>query len=146
MMAQVKLTFRHHHLLWWQWGKILGLLLPVLLFSLDVDWPLLWALAAHIFVDFTAQSSQTAIGKAIGDWRVLAYHAFIAGGYPGLVVGGLEGLVLSSGVHFLVDATNKFGLDEPMGSLFDQSVHILTIAAIWWLTKMVIGEPFLVLT
>ncbi len=124
---------RPFHLYWWQWGQILGVTLPALFYSLGVEQPLLWALAAHCFVDFTAQSNDTAAGKAQGNWQVLAYHSFISGGYPGLVVGGLAGLVISVAIHFLVDMTNKFGLEGPTGSALDQAAHIITLTAIWWL-------------
>jgi hypothetical protein len=120
-------------LYWWQWGKILGVALIVIFFSAGVEHPLLWALAAHCFVDFTAQSTDTAIGKARGDWRVIAYHAFISGGYAGFVVGGLAGLIISAAVHFLVDMTNKFGLDGPAGPTLDQAAHLITLTIIWWL-------------
>ncbi len=120
-------------LYWWQWGKILGVAVLALFCSLDVEHPLLWALAAHCFVDFTAQSTATAVGKAQGDWQVLVYHSFISGGYPGFVVGGLGGLVISVAIHFLVDMTNKFGLEGPSGSTLDQVAHIITLTAIWWL-------------
>jgi hypothetical protein len=120
-------------LCWWQWGKILGILLVALFFSIGVEHPLLWALAVHFFVDFTAQSSATAVGKARGDWQVIAGHAFIAGGYAGFVVGGLTGLMLSVMIHFLVDLTNKFGLDEPAGPALDQAAHLFTLTVIWWL-------------
>jgi hypothetical protein len=120
-------------LYWWQWGKILGVALLALFCSLGVEHPLLWALAAHCFVDFTVQSGATAAGKARGDWQALAYHAFISGGYPGLIVGGLAGLVISGTIHFLIDRTNKFGLEEPTGPALDQSAHLVTLLVIWWL-------------
>jgi len=121
------------HLYWWQWGKILGVVLIVLFLLMGVEHPLLWALAAHCFVDFTTQSTATAIGKARGDWRVIACHAFISGGYAGFVVGGLAGLVISVILHFLVDITNKFGLEEPAGPALDQTAHLITLITIWWL-------------
>ncbi len=70
-------------------------------------------------------------GKARGDWWVLVYHAFISGGYTGLLVGGLAGLVVGIIIHLAVDSTNKFGLDEPAGPAIDQALHILTLVAIW---------------
>lgn len=120
-------------LYWWQWGKIWGLFLPTLLFCFAVEHPLLWALAAHFLVDFTCQSGETMVGKARGDWRVLAYHAFISGGYAGLVAGGVAGLAISVAIHFLVDATNKFGLEGSAGPALDQAAHIITLTIIWWL-------------
>ena len=120
-------------LYWWQWGKILGVALLVLCCSLDVEHPLLWALAVHCFLDFSVQSGATAAGKARGDRQVLAYHAFIAGGYPGLLVGGLAGLLISAAVHFLLDWTNKFGLKGPIGPALDQAAHLMTLLALWWL-------------
>jgi hypothetical protein len=109
------------------------LFLPILLFCFGVEhsWP--WALAAHFLIDFTFQSDETAAGKARGDWGVLAYHAFISGGFPGLVAGGLAGLALSAAIHFLVDATNKFGLKGPTGLVLDQAAHIITLVIIGWI-------------
>jgi hypothetical protein len=120
-------------LYWWQWGKILGVVLLALFCSLEVEQSLLWALATHCFVDFTAQTADTAAGKARGDWQVLAYHSFISGGYPGLIAGGLPGLAISVAIHFLVDRTNKFGLEGPTGSVLDQAAHTITLVVIWWL-------------
>jgi hypothetical protein len=120
------------HLHWWQWAKIGGLFLPILLFCLGVEHPWLWALAAHCLIDFTFQSDETAAGKRCGDGRVLAYHAFISGGYAGLIAGGLAGLALSVAIHFLVDATNKFGLKGPAGPILDQAAHMMTLVIIWW--------------
>lgn len=120
------------HLYWWQWGKILGPSLLVLFLCLGVEHPLLWALTAHVLLDFTAQSDETAARKKQGSKRVLAGHAFIAGGYAGFIVGGLAGLVISVTGHFLIDLTNKFGLQSPTGPTFDQVAHILTLTAIWW--------------
>jgi hypothetical protein len=84
-------------------------------------------------VDFTLQSCETAVNKARGDKRVLAYHAFISGGYAGLIAGGLSGLVISVTAHYLIDMTNKFGLKEPTGPILDQAAHIIILALIWWL-------------
>ena len=120
-------------LYWWQWGKILGLALPALLYALGVEHLLLWALAIHFLTDFSTQSHETAVRKARGDRWVQVYHAFISGGYPGLVVGGLPGVVISVASHFIVDRTNKFGLEEPTGPVLDQAAHLITLAAIWWL-------------
>lgn len=120
-------------LYWWQWGQIWGIFLPILFFYLGVEHLGLWALAVHFLIDFSFQSGETASGKARGDWRVLAYHAFISGGYAGLIAGGLAGLALSVAIHFLVDATNKFGLAEPAGPALDQAAHIITLITIWWL-------------
>jgi hypothetical protein len=120
-------------LYWWQWGKLCGFFLPILFFCLGVQHIGLWALAIHFLLDFSFQSGQTAAGKARGDRWILAYHAFISGGYAGLVAGGLAGLAISIAIHFLVDATNKFGLKEPVGPALDQSAHIITLAFLWWL-------------
>jgi membrane-bound metal-dependent hydrolase YbcI (DUF457 family) len=133
-MTLIRTALTHpSRLCWWQWGQILGVALPALFCSLGVEQPLVWALAAHCFVDFTTQSKVTAAGKAQGNRQVVAYHAFIAGGYPGLIVGGLAGLAISVASHFLVDMTNKFGLDGPIGSALDQAAHIITLLIIWWL-------------
>jgi hypothetical protein len=123
---------RPHQLQWWQWGQILGIVFPMLLFFAGVQNTLLWALAVHVLMDFTLQSDETAAGKARGEWRVLTYHAFISGGYTGLIIAGLPGLVISAVFHFLVDATNKFGLTGVIGAVVDQAAHIVTLIVIWW--------------
>jgi len=122
-----------NQLKWWQWGQILGVTLPILLVSVGVQNALLWAVALHLFMDFTAQSDETAAGKGQSDTRVLLYHAFISGGYAGLIVGGLPGLVISTVAHFLIDSTNKFGLTGLAGATIDQTAHIATLVCIWWL-------------
>ena len=62
------------------------------------------------------------------------------GGYPGLIAGGLAGFAISIAVHFLVDATNKFGLAEPAGPVLDQVAHGLTIFLIWWMFQPTLIE------
>ena len=94
---------------WWQWGQVWGVMLPILLISAGVYHLLFWAIALHLFVDFTAQSDETSAGKRQGNMRVLLYHSFISGGYAGFIVGGLPGLLVSIVAHFLIDSTNKFG-------------------------------------
>ena len=133
MTLIIKVVTHPAQLYWWQWAKIWGLFLPILLFCFRVEHPWLWALAAHFLIDFTLQSDQTAAGKERCDWRVLASHAFISGGYAGLIAGGLAGLAISVAVHFLVDATNKFDLESPAGPALDQAAHIITLTIIWWL-------------
>ena len=133
MMLIVDAVNHPAHLCWWQWGKLMGLAAPALLYAVGVEHLLLWALAIHFLTDFSIQSHETAARKARGDRWVLAYHSFISGGYPGLVVGGLPGLVISVASHFIVDRANKFGLEEPTGPALDQAAHIITLTAIWWL-------------
>ena len=134
------LTFRscdpYSGLQWWEWGKIIGFWSMVILVGL---WfagytapALVWAIALHIFIDFACQTDATAEGKADGDFRVLAYHSFLSGGYPGFMAGGLAGLAISVVIHLLVDATKKFGLPHPSGAVADQTAHIATIIALWW--------------
>ena len=84
-------------------------------------------------MDFTAQSDETVAGKGQNDTRVLLYHAFISGGYAGLIIGGLPGLIISAVAHFLIDSTNKFGLTGLTGAILDQTAHIATLILIWWL-------------
>jgi len=112
---------------WWEWGKIIGLVFPLLLLHPTFASPFWWAVAAHLFIDFTIQSTPTAIGKVHGDWGVLAYHTFIAGGWPGFILGGLPGLAVSVLAHLAVDATKKFGLPAPWGPLADQGSHLATL-------------------
>ena len=122
-----------NQLKWWQWIQILGVTLPILLVYTGVEHPLMWAIALHFFMDFTAQSDETSAGKRQNDTRVLLYHAFISGGYAGLIVGGLPGLVISAVAHFLIDSTNKFGLSGVVGVILDQTAHIATLVFIWLL-------------
>ena len=133
MTLMINAVTRPRQLQWWQWGQIVGFILPIILIYFGVRDALLWALAMHLFTDFTTQSNETAAGKLRGDRRVIAYHAFISGGYTGLIVGGLLGLVLSIALHFLVDVTNKFNIDGPLGPALDQVAHVLTIFVLWWL-------------
>jgi hypothetical protein len=122
-----------NQLKWWQWIQILGVTLPILLVYAGVEHPLMWAIALHFFMDFTAQSNETSVGKRQNSTRVLLYHAFISGGYAGLIVGGLLGLVISTIAHFLIDSTNKFGLSGVAGVILDQAAHIATLIIIWLL-------------
>jgi hypothetical protein len=123
---------RPHQLQWWQWGQILGIVLPFLLLLTGVKHTLLWALAVHVLMDFTLQSNETAAGKARREWTVLGYHALLSGGYTGLIIAGLPGLVVSATFHLLVDASNKFGLTGVVGAVVDQAAHIATLIVIWW--------------
>ena len=122
-----------NQLKWWQWCQIWGVMLPVVLISTGMHHPLFWAIALHFFVDFTAQSDETAAGKGQGNTRVLLYHSFISGGYAGLIVGGLPGLIISTIAHFLIDSTNKFGLTGLVGAILDQTAHVATLLIIFWL-------------
>ena len=112
---------------WWQWGKLLGALLPLLCLLTGVRHPLAWAVALHLFCDFTAQSAATATGKARHEWHVLTYHGLIAGGWPGLLVAGLPGLLIGAVTHSLIDTANKFGFDDWRGPVLDQLSHVLLI-------------------
>jgi len=112
---------------WWQWGKLVGALLPLLWLLTGVRLPLAWAVALHLFCDFTVQSSVTASGKAHHEWRILAYHGLVAGGWPGLLVAGLPGLLVGAVTHSLIDATNKFGFDDWRGLVLDQLSHVALI-------------------
>ena len=118
---------RLSHWHWWQWGKLVGAVLPLLCWLSGVRHPLAWAVALHLFCDFTAQSNITVIGKARHEWRILVYHGLIAGGWPGLLVGGLPGLLISACAHSLIDAANKFGFDDWRGPVLDQLSHVLLI-------------------
>lgn len=122
-----------HQLQWWQWGQILGVMLPILLLSTGMQHLLLWALALHFFVDFTAQTDETSAGKKQKDTRVVLYHAFISGGYAGFILAGLPGLFISAVTHYLIDTTNKFGRGGLTGAFLDQTAHIATLLVIFWL-------------
>lgn len=132
MSLIINAVTRPHQLQWWQWGQILGIVLPFLLLFTGVTHTLLWAVAIHFLMDFTLQSNETAAGKARREWKVLAYHAFLSGGYTGLIIAGLPGLVVSAAFHLLVDATNKFGLTGVVGAVVDQATHLVTLVVIWW--------------
>jgi len=133
MSIMINAVTHPHRMQWWEWGKLLGILTPLLLLSMGVDHLFMWAVAAHLFVDFTSQSTQTVEGKINVEWRVLLYHAFIAGGYAGLIIGGLPGLAISVLLHLLIDATNKFGVRGWGGPILDQSAHLMTLIAVWYL-------------
>lgn len=117
---------------WWQWGKLIGAVLPLLCLLSGVRHPLAWAVAVHLFCDFTAQSTLTAQGKARRERWVLVYHGLIAGGWPGLLVGGWPGLLLGAVSHAIIDAANKFGLDDWRGPLLDQLSHVLLIVWLYF--------------
>ena len=122
-----------HRLYWWQWGQLLGVSLPILYFYLGLHHVLLWAIAFHFFMDFTVQSDETALHKAHGDKQALICHAFLAGGFAGFIAGGLTGLVISVLLHYIIDATNKFGLKNSFGPILDQMAHVATLLFIWQL-------------
>ncbi|GEM_PF-875503 len=113
---------------WWQWGKLLGGLLPPLLVLLNIRTPLIWALALHLLLDFTAQSTPTARAKSCHKWSALLYHGCIAGGWTGLLLGGLPGLLIGAVAHVGVDAADKFGWTDWRGPLVDQLAHILVMS------------------
>jgi len=115
------------HWQWWQWGKLVGVALPLLWLLAGVHHPLAWAVALHLFCDFTAQSGTTVTGKARHEWRILVYHGLIAGGWPGLLAGGLPGLLVGAVTHSLIDAANKFGFDDWRGPVLDQLSHVALI-------------------
>lgn len=111
-IPKLPLIVKVSRLYWWQWGQLLGSAFPVFLWVTSVRHPLLWAVALHLCLDFTAQSTATAQGKVRGDWWTLSYHGFTTGGWPGLLVGGMPGLVVGAVTHSLIDATGKFGLQD----------------------------------
>ena len=133
MTLFVKVVKQPHRLYWWQWAQLLGVSLPILYLYLGWQHALLWAVAIHFFMDFTAQSDETALNKAQGKKQALTCHAFLAGGFPGFIVGGLAGLVVSVLLHFAIDASNKFGLKNSLGPVLDQLAHMTTLIFIWWL-------------
>jgi len=126
-LSAVRPLIQHWPTQWWQWGKLVGALLPLLWLLTGVHHPFAWAVALHLFCDFTAQSGTTVTGKAHHEWRILAYHGFIAGGWPGLLVGGLPGLLIGAVTHSLIDAANKFGFDDWRGPVLDQLSHVALI-------------------
>lgn len=116
---------------WWQWCQLAGwplLALALLTLVARIHTPLLWAIAAHVVIDFTLQSDATAAGKAQGRRWVIAYHGFIAGGLPGLIAGGLPGFIIGVLTHVAIDRTAKFGLQGWRGPVADQAAHLLVIA------------------
>lgn len=135
MKVHVMLLPDHPHVKpqWWQWARLLGLVVPALLVLVSIRRPIAWAGAAHLFCDFTAQSTPTALGKARRDWRILAYHGLSAGGWPGYVLAGLPGLALGTLTHALIDATGKFGYSDWRGPLADQLAHALVLLVLFTL-------------
>ena len=126
-LSAVRPLIHHWPTHWWQWGKLVGVLLPLLCLLTGMHHPLAWAVALHLFCDFTAQSATTVTGKARHEWRILVYHGLIAGGWPGLLVAGLPGLLIGAVTHSLIDAANKFGFDDWRGPVLDQLSHVLLI-------------------
>jgi len=110
-------------LMWWQWGKIAGLLAP---FSAMAG-RAVFLVAVHILCDFSLQSDWMAAGKAKREFAPLFVHSLIAGGVPGLCAGGAAGFVFGFVSHFLVDYTGKFGLSDPLGPVVDQALHVLFV-------------------
>ncbi len=110
--------------LWWEWGKVLGVALLPLVFTPNV----IAAIAAHVFCDFTVQSTWMAVGKAQRRILPLVIHAVVAGGIPGAIAGGLRGAILAAVVHLAVDATGKFGRSGWVGVVLDQAAHVAAIA------------------
>ena len=84
-IPKLSLVVKVPRLQWWQWGQLLGIAFPLLLWATGIRHPLLWAVALHLCLDFTLQSTPTAQGKARGDRWTLVYHGWIAGGWPGLL-------------------------------------------------------------
>ncbi len=127
-------TLHWPRLAWWQWAKIASIVLLVAVAALagaGVSIPRLgWALAVHWFLDFGVQSTPTALGKARRDWKVLVCHGFLTGGFPGLIAGGLVGLVISALLHGYVDSLRKFGLSDWRGIVLDQAAHVVTLIAL----------------
>ncbi|MCP4539470.1 MAG: DUF3307 domain-containing protein [Chloroflexi bacterium] len=119
----VTLVRRPASLLWWQWGKVLGLVAPFGAFAGRA----VLAIALHVLCDFTLQNDWMAVGKARKEIVPLLIHSLIAGGLPGLVAGGLPGAAVGIISHFLIDLTGKFGLSEPWGPVLDQAAHIVIL-------------------
>jgi hypothetical protein len=122
---------------WWQWGKLHGKLNVVLLplCALTGLHPVIGALLIHFTVDFTAQSTETAIHKGDRGWHLLV-HAIYAGGLPlaiaGLLYGNpalaLVGSAVGALSHWLIDYTRKFGVEnELLGAALDQMAHAVII-------------------
>lgn len=123
-----KAAVRPTTLMWWEIGKLLGLLVPFVLISSGNSNVILWAIAFHLFVDFTAQSGYTAANKPQRCIYVLVYHAFISGGYAGLIAGGLPGMAVSIAIHFMVDYLGK---EKVGGWQGDQALHLATILGVY---------------
>ena len=124
-------TLSRPRLAWWQWCKVASVVLLVAVLAVagaGVTIPRLgWALAVHWFLDFGVQSTPTAMGKARRDWKVLMCHGFLTGGFPGLIMGGLVGVVVSALLHGYVDSLRKFGLSDWRGVVLDQAAHVVTL-------------------
>ena len=147
MKAGCELAISHRspprlRLHWWQWGQLLGAIglagLAIVLAAGREPHPALVAIVLHVAMDFTFQSTETAVRKPEGG-RHLVCHGLVAGGLPlavaGLVAGDpattLVWIVAGCASHTLVDRTGKFGLQHVgLAACFDQLCHLGTILAL----------------
>jgi hypothetical protein len=119
-------------LAWWEWGKLLGLLLFAISAAaraIPGAPALIAAMGWHTFFDFTCQWDRLTHAKACKKTWALVAHGLIAGGLPMLLAGCLNSRIVIFAVlaHILIDATNKLGLREPWGPIADQVAHALCI-------------------
>ena len=139
MSQSLSLVFAPSRLQWWQWGKLFGAVGLVTLLcwmaaSGALPHPLVLGVVAHLVCDFSLQSDWIAAEKSKRG-KALLYHALIAGGLPGALVGLYAGppaclLAILIGVvsHYAIDYTRKFGCKSvATGATLDQVAHIIVL-------------------
>jgi len=117
---------------WWKYGVIAGYVLPAITI-LVFPWyysPLLAAIALHFLLDFNVQTNDTACRKANGEVWPLVYHSVLSGFFSGLPFGLVVAFAVAA-IHLLIDACNKFGVEGWKGGVLDQSLHLVTLVAIY---------------
>jgi len=110
-------------LAWWQWGKLLGLVLPPL--ALLADSRFVLAVAMHVLCDFSLQNDWMAYNKG-NNLLALAVHSLIAGAVPGFVAAGPGGALVGFLTHLAIDG---LGLSR-IGCVLDQVLHIAVLALV----------------
>jgi len=108
-------------LLWWQWGKLLGLVLPPL--ALLADSRFVLAVAMHVLCDFTLQNDWMAYNRG-DNLLALAVHSLIAGAVPGYVAAGPGGAIVGFLTHLAIDGLGLSGISY----VLDQVLHIAILA------------------
>ena len=139
MSQSLSLVFAPSRLQWWQWGKLFGAVGLVALLcwmaaSGALPHPLVLGVVAHLACDFSLQSDWVA-GEKSKRGKALLYHALIAGGLPGALVGlyagpvgCLSAIVIGVVSHYAIDYTCKFGCKSvAVGATLDQVAHIIAL-------------------
>lgn len=131
---------RHPELLvWWEWGKVVGAVVLVVLGVLFIlgraPRPAIVGVLLHITSDFTFQSP----GMALRKWERgphLLIHAIVGGGFPLVVAGFMQGglvvaltwATIGAVCHYAIDWSRRFGIQRlALGVALDQASHVLSI-------------------